>query len=91
MNDAEIFCTCDSSQNVTKPPPVPTQRPVISPVPEECSVQPIILYLLWIEDDFGLRNHKEAHRMGEFYGYFLETLHQELGNTGNEYNIQVVL
>ena len=89
LNEPEIFCTCDSSQNVTQLPPATTSKPATTVKPEECSLQPIILYLLWIEDDFGLRNHKEAHRMGEFFGYFLETLHQELANSGKEYNIQV--
>jgi len=74
--------------------PTPVQPSPVSPTTRlpgdktttlyTCSRRPIILYLLWIEDDFGLRNHKNSHKMGEFSGYFLERLHQQLNNPNNE-------
>ena len=49
----------------------PPGKPVVTPPTTSCDRRNIILYLLWIEDDFGLRNHKNSHKMGEFFGYFL--------------------
>lgn len=96
VDQPEIFCTCAHkppplAPNVTRPAPTTTRLPALETTTLfTCSRQPIILYLLWIEDDFGLRNHKNSHKMGEFLGYFLQRLHQQLKNSNDDnYTIQV--
>ena len=81
VDPPEILCTCAEENGPPINPPIipPTKAPGEKPTSlYTCSRRPIILYLLWIEDDFGLRNHKNSHKMGEFSGYFLQRLHEQL-------------
>jgi hypothetical protein len=87
LDQPEIFCTCDnsnpgdsSSNPDTTAKPTTTRNEAVDkiPFPTPCDRRPIILYLLWIEDDFGLRNHKNSHKMGEFLGYFLNQMSKYL-------------
>jgi len=74
LADPQIICTCDTTY-----PEV--GEPGETPDPAQCLNKPIVFYLLWIEDDFGIGTLEHY----DVFAHFLDQLYDQV----KYYNVNV--
>ena len=72
LADPQIICTCDTNSIEHSD----DGEPGIEPPVIECLNKPIVFYLLWIEDDFGIRNLEHY----DVFAHFLDQLYDQVSN-----------